>query len=449
MSVLETFLLLFETNHDDVKKGAAEAEKTVDTLETKLKATDKATNYVKHSFMDMAKTALGFFAVAAGVHNVFEGVMAASEVSARLNDASLALNVNAADLSAWGGAVKENGGSLDGFIGSIKSLNMQMAIVDTMGKSRMTPFFKEIGIDIKKADDAMKLLPEIAGAFEKMDKGKSNAFGRRLGLDEGLILLLQQGRREVEATLNKYKEIGVITGKDAEASDKFHDSLDTLGYAFQIMYVKLGSMVLPALEKLVEKLTDFVSLIIHHGWQVEAGLIAIGIALLYLTRGAIISGLAALATAMAANLLPILAVAAAIGVAYLAIEDFIAYWNGAPSVIGVVVEKVKTLFGGLRDYLKGVWSDIKDGFSAIWNLPGNAALLGHAMTSGNTNAYQPTQQQRAAFLQSAGSKSSTVNIGEVNVQTQATDAAGISKAVGSELQRHISHAHAQATTGEW
>lgn len=44
----------------------------------------------------------------------------------------------------------------------------------------------------------MGVLPELAESFEKLSKQESAALGQKLGLDQGTIMLLRRGRREVE-----------------------------------------------------------------------------------------------------------------------------------------------------------------------------------------------------------------------------------------------------------
>ena len=48
---------------------------------------------------------------------------------------------------------------------------------------------------------ALKTLPQLADAFKRLGNFRSQYYGKLFGLDEATILLLQQGRREVEAII--------------------------------------------------------------------------------------------------------------------------------------------------------------------------------------------------------------------------------------------------------
>ena len=431
MSVLETFMLLFETNTDEVKKGADEAGRVVDNLENKIKNTDTATSSLSGSFMGVAKTAAAMLATFVSIGAITRGVFATSEFTARMNDASESLGISVETLTTWGAAVKENGGSTEGFIGSVQSLSSAMAMMDATGRSRVFPFFKQLGIDMLdasgKARPVLDLLPELADAFQKMPKEQANAFGRRLGLDQGTILLLQQGRREVEAVLNKYKELGIVTQKDAAISDKFHDSLDMVGHVLTVLFAKIGSMILPVMGKLAESFASFVSWIADNQRLVLAFFTALASIMTVLLLPAI----AALGSAIYTIGLPI---AAAIGLITILADDFMAFFDGAPSLVGAVVDKLTDMWVTI----KGIVNDIKLALQYTGMLAFGDVGMKHIQSlSYETPNFTPAQ--RSQFLNGAGVKTTNVNIGEVKVQTQATDADGISKAIGTSLDTQMRH----------
>ena len=61
-SVLETFFILFESDADDVKKGAKDAKKPVDELERSLGQSDRGTQKLGKSLVGLASTAVAGFA---------------------------------------------------------------------------------------------------------------------------------------------------------------------------------------------------------------------------------------------------------------------------------------------------------------------------------------------------------------------------------------------------
>jgi hypothetical protein len=438
MSVLETFLILFETNKKEVVKDYDAVEQKGKDLQGNLLKTAQTTEALSGAFMQMASHAVGAISAVIGVGALIHRFFATSEFTAMLNDANETLDVGVDMLAMYGAAAKENGGSTEGFIASLRSLNSAMAQIDVTGKSRLLPFFKELGINALdahgKVRPVLELLPEIADSFQHMSKGQSSAIGQRLGLDPGTILLLQKGRLALEETLRSYKELGVITKQDAEISDKFHDTLDRLGYVLTVVFAKIGSFVLPGLTGLTEMLIKLFGVMQRNGRIFGVALIVISGILLNVFAPAC----AAAAAALFPLIEPFLFIATVIGMAVLALEDFLAYLNDAPSITGIVVDKLKAQFRDLGDYLAKIWAEIKDGFLAIWNLPGNIIKLGKNALSGPQvvpTYFSP--ETRAAYFAAQGGGSKSVNIGEIKVQTQATDADGISKAIGSSLNTQM------------
>lgn len=463
MSILESFLILFETNSDDVKKGAGEARGVVDAMGLSLKAADGAALSVGKSFMDMAKSAVGFITAAFGTAELFKHILETSEFTAMLNDASDAMDVSVETLSQWGSAVKENGGSVEGFIGTLKNLGSAMTQIDVTGKSRLKPFFDKLHISLldSKGDtkQALDVLLELSNAFQSMSKQDSAAMGRRMGLDEGTILLLQKGRREVEATLKQYKELGEITKRDTEISDKYHDTVDQMNYAFTVMYAKVGSLVLPVLTKLGELMRDFVGFINNHGRQVEAFFLTVGAALAYLMLPSLIALVAPLARVLVlmtsigglraalgiiaagawATVAPFLLWAAALGAIYLVGEDLLAWWNGAPSVIIPAIQRIADALKNILEAALQSIIDLAKNSPVVQLITGVAsAAQGPLAYANGVSTFNPGAQARADFLSRAGNvKNNSISIGAVNVQTQATDAKGISNDIHGALTQTL------------
>lgn len=460
MSILESFLILFQTNTDDVKKGSDEAARSVDGLEKKIGSADGVTEKLKGSFSSLAREALGVVAAFATANYIVSAFWRASDFAAQMNDASETLNKSVESLTLWGAAAKENGGSVEGFIGSIESLNSAMAMMDATGKSRVKPFFDQLGISMLdvhgKARPVMEMLPEIADSFSKIDKDQSNAIGRKLGLDKGLILLLQKGKSEVEDTIKRYRELGVVTKKDAEISDEFHDAQDRLAYAFNVVFTKIGTAVLPVLTKLVDALADFGGWISKHQALIFGFFGGLGVVL----AAKIIPALMLLGPAIIAAL-PYLAVAAFAGAIALLIDDIWALCHGAPSLIGAMASKIKASFLGIGDDVRVIWAGIKQIVSeAIDFIADKVSVLRmfapamgpafagmdlaeraySAFSSAGSIPSNMKQENQSRFLTGGAIKNSTVSIGEVNVNTQATDADGISRAIGSSLDTQMRHA---------
>lgn len=447
-SILETFVLLFESDGKDFEKDVQRVEKTADDAEKSLKKTALTTQDLGLKFVEVAKQATLAFVAFQGLSGIMQGFNAAVEYADKLGETSEALGISVEQLDLWSRATIMAGGSADDFASSIKSISTQMTQLDTMGKSKLQPFLKELGINLLdasgKSRPALEIFPELADAFQKMSKQEAIGFGQKIGLSEGVIMLLQKGRREVDALIARQKELGVLTERETEVAGKYKDSLDELSFAWRNFAVDLSSGFLPAFTWVVEKLTEFgVWAQEHSGFlkgffaALTAGLAAVALwafnATLTLTGfWAVLLSPITLAIAGFALL------AGAVGLLW---DDF-AKWKENPALsyfqdLWVVISKIVDLF----KYLSDVGSLTLAGFAsivtgekidpAVWK-EANAQIEAASATRMNaisSNAISSTQN-----------KQTTVNVGEVKVETQATDAEGIAKTIGGTLNSELTKA---------
>lgn len=454
-SVLETFLILFEGDSKDVVKGGQEAKKSVDDLEKKIKSGDQAATQLGSSFLNMARNAVGAFAAIASFNSIVGGVFRAGDFADRLNEASEAVGVSVEELSAWGGAAKLVGGSTEDLISSIQSLSTNMQMMDVLGRSRVKPFFDELKISMTDSHGNMKAVPdlflEIADAFEHMSKSESFGFGRKLGLSDGTIMLLQKGRRELDALIKRQKELGVVHTGDAQAADAYHDALDTLGRTFQVLGTRIFGDIAPALTWMFEKLTIFARWCQDHEGFIYGfflGLTAVMGALA--VRAAIAAGALLLVSAPIWLIgLAVLALSALIG---LLVDDFLTFSRGGDAAFsnvwrgflwlgqqfGKVIDSMIADLMSFIDLIMKVPNMIRDLIGLPGRLISDVLVRGQNMLASSDSS--PLASQTSGSLSAGGGanyKTSNVSIGEINVQTQATDSDSIAGEIGKSLRTEI------------
>lgn len=542
MAILDTFLILFESDSAEVKKGAEDAKRTTDNLNQSLKQTDKVSGKVGNEFVRMLHAANGLIAGALSVGAIVSATLAAADYSDQLGELSEALGISTEDLDVYGRAVKLSGGTTESFQGTVKSMTAALADFATKGTSRAAPFFEELGIKMVdangKARSFMDILPELADSFEGLSKAESFGIGQKLGLDDGTIMLLQRGRREIDILVKKQKELGAVTKEDAEIAGKFNDQWDITTMAFKSLFVQVGSSVLPAMTavlKIMEKVGTFFR---KNSDFITGLLIALGAAITFFVVPPLLTA-AASAIALAAPFILIgVIVASLVGLFALLYDDVMNFVDGNDSLIGQIVNKypllaevVKALAGvfmwfwdiaaallqflvelfiapeqawqnlvdnvanGLlrleslfpslfdtigqlgdvftkvSDIVSGTWSEminivseaiafVMGGIDKVANAFGKVkALLGFGGNVSVTGLQQGQQQLAAASSSSITSqtsnainssnqsRSTSVQVGTVNVQTQATDADGISKSIGNSMGEQMRQATANFDDG--
>lgn len=465
MSVLETFLILFESNAGEVKKEAVAAKLVTDALERSIISNDKAAQNLKGGFGALARELGAFVGTLFAVSTITRGLFSAVNFADKLDEASQALDISVESLSAWGDAVQLAGGTSEGFRDTVSNLSGALAQMDVTGKSRVAPFFKELGINIQdssgKVKAAIPLLLEVAEAFEGMSKQQSIGFGRKLGLDMGTIMLLQQGRRGVDEIIRKQKELGVVTTEQARIANEFNDTIDQMKFALRGVFLELAGFALPGIMKFIEVMAKAGGVARENGKLIVSTIIAISAAILYRLTPALaaagwsllripvlafaasvsmlgFSGALGVAAASAwAFMAPILGVIAVVGLLALIIEDLWSLFEGGPSLIGDIAEAIINWLAGAFQFLIDKVEYLKNllSFDSI-----KGALTGGSMELSAANASGIGSVSSNTIMSGAKTSSKNVNIGEVKIQTQATDADGIARGIDKGLQRELRQA---------
>lgn len=491
MTILDSFYILFESDASKLDKGLAESEKKAEDLTGKLGSVDVAAGRMGASLMQslaaFAGAALATVSLAAMTREIFQ----ATEQADKLNESAQRLAISIESLSAWGDLVKKNGGSAEGFIASIEGLNQQLTQLEITGKSRAAPFLKELGIDLdeaaNKGKNAMDFLPQIADAFAGMDKQKSVALGRRLGFDQATIMTLQAGRREVEALIAKEKELGVITQKQGEIADAFGDQMDDTRHAFRSVWLGVSEYILPPLTWMLQKFQEVATWMRKHSDFIVGLMIAIGSAITFYALPPLISMASAVVVAFAPFILAGLLVAALSTAFALLYDDIMTFIDGGDSMIGAILNRwpiIGDVVGAIVDAFRDLWgvaesvgaflvqlwdnptrafadflAFVLNGIKTLVNsIPGLGAALGalgvNLDASGTGSAVEagkaaigqaagtPLSAQTSNSINTTnkGNRTTQVTVGKVEVKTAATDAEGISKAIGGSMQAQMRQA---------
>lgn len=506
MGVMDTFFIMFESDASGLNAGVDEAKKKTDQLEDKLKKADKAGSALGASFSNLLATAGGALAATLSFGAMAAGIKQSADYADRLGEVADMIGVNIEALDAWGRAAKLAGGSAEGFQGSLSAISADFAMIATKGTSRMLPFWKELGINVKdsngKMREVMDVLPELADKFATMGKQESLGMGRKLGLDEGTIMLLQRGRREVDEMVKKQKELGVVTQEQSEIASEFNDTMDLMGMAFRGLFLSVGQSVLPAFKWIAEAITKVVGFFRKHSDFMTGLFIALGVAIMaFLVPPLITAGAAAIAAF--SPFLIMGAIVAALSVAFaLLYDDVMNFISGNDSMIGEISKKwpiVGEIVKGLVASIEMLWVTAKAIFGLLadlitdpmnaWNNFVNAIYAGLDAMSAKFPDFFKTLQDGAAKVMEvvngvkdffgmggdvnvakttiskanasplngmnsasiANSKTSNqnsnVSIGKVEIKTKATDSEGIARTVGGHLQSQVKRATSQYDDG--
>lgn len=505
MSLLSTFAILFETDSDQAKKDIDDVDQSLENVEQSANEAvdafddlDDAVNESSNGFFDLAENLSGVAAGLAVVTGLFAGITSQALGTDQIGKFSETLGLSIEDVSAWGEAVTRSGGSADSFRGSLASLTSQLTDINLTGGGEAAEVFARLGINARDSSgqikDAFNILPELADSFQNLSKAESVGFGQKLGLDQGTILLLQQGRVAVEDLVNRQKQLGVATKEDYLAAAQFNDAWADTKQIFANLFTSAGTTILPLLNTILKGLENTVAWMKENDTLVEGFFIGVAGVVTYVYLPAMIKAAAATLAATAPFLL-IGAAIAAVGVAFAILyEDVVAYLGGQESFIGdlaakyewfgeavkAVVElvkfqlrsmgeafewltelisspteaieklgkKTKEIVDDVVNSIPDIGESINNSFSGIKSFLGfdddevNANVNQALAVTGGVNNNPLNGQTSASIVNSrqSVSRTTTVDVGGVNVNTAATDSEGVASAVNGTLKDQVEKA---------
>ena len=386
---LDTLFIRIQLETDDVKKGVEQALTQIKNLENEFGKLSRSGDAVNESFRKIARSTVAMFAGFASFSAVLSGAASAISAVRDVGKAASQLNVDVTALDAWGHAVQRTGGSAQQFQTSLASLATHFQTTN---------------------DVALRSLPRLANLFSKLNPRQAQLYGKSLGLDLPTIMLLQQGRREVEAVVSQQQRLGLVTKEQTEITRKFDNALYDASRAYQTFYRELAIPLLPGITQGLGYIIEHKDVLIDAFKGIALAVGALGVALI--------------------NISPIFKLAAAvtgIATAYGIIKEDIGFFKeGKDSLFGQVL---------------GVKPDPKTSNDFVNNAVGRGA--------GGAFLDIPSQ-----FLNSltggfigGGSQKTEVTINEVNINTAATDAEGIAAAARGSLQNALGQLTSQVDNG--
>lgn len=378
-SLLEIFGITFESDASDVQDGLDSAESSSDDLKKKLVDTDKAADGLGDSFLDMIGSAKGALASLLSLGAATAAVISTASATDEIGKFSQTLGLNIEEVQSWSEAVVRSGGSAQGFQSSIEGMTRGLTDFAVTGGGAAAETFNRLGISAVdssgKVKSAFQILPELADQFEKMSAAQAAGFGQRLGLDQGTILLLQQGRRAVDDLVDRQRALGVATDEDYQAAANFNDAWADTKQVFRSVSISAGSMLLPVLTSMLKGVQKFAFFLADHKALIAGFFIGLAATIVTVYLPAIGAALASTA-ALIAPFLAVAAAAIAIGSAIaIVVDDIYNFIKGNDSLTGVILEKypnIKRLiieignaFGLVIDVVKDVGSVLLDVFTNV------------------------------------------------------------------------------------
>jgi cell division septum initiation protein DivIVA len=198
-------------------------------------------------------TAVGATLASLGVLSSFKKLIDQGDA---MNDLSKKTGIAVSSLSQFSLAAEDSGASIDTVANGMKKLSSGM-LDSVNGNKQLSAIFSALGVSVKDSSGNMKSLDDVmlqvADAFQMLPDGATKSatavalFGKN-GVD--LIPMLNEG----SAGIKKYAS--VISDEFGPKADQFNDNLNKFYANLQRVEVQILNNVLPALNKLFDRMDE-------------------------------------------------------------------------------------------------------------------------------------------------------------------------------------------------
>lgn len=318
-TVIDSLVVKLGLDSKDFQKGSkgasAEFKRTKDNAARTAKDIEKSGKQAAEFFNQARKAAVQFFSVLTVGRGLVDFTGNVIRTGAQLDRMSTRIGESAANLSRWQGAVRQSGGSAEGFLATVQNISQQFTQLKETGDAPIRQLLTQLGVSAAdasgKAKPVLQLLRDIGDELDNKQWSNADKYNKLLsaGFDEGTINLLMKGRVEREKLLASQKAYSEADAKAArEAQENWEKTKLEIERTTQALIIKL----LPTLEKLAASMVSFAEVAVPvlstvvgaftsindatNGWLISLGLVLVSLkAITGIGLGSIAAGVAKLA----------------------------------------------------------------------------------------------------------------------------------------------------------
>ena len=242
------------------------SKKLKESLVKDGKDVEKSGKDAAESWGSLKKEILGAISAFVGLDAIKNAVGDVTKFNKEVSQSAQAIGVSAQELSAWGMAVERMGGDANSARASLQHLADVFNELKS-GKASPETFFwfsrlmAEGGVKLNAAKPMLDQLPQIAEGLKHIaeTQGAARAIfvGRQLGLDDGTIRLLMQGKDAVKAIVENMEKLAP-TAEQIDKTNQLYQAWVSLRQTFDSAVNILVSRLSPALTWLVDKTRELI-----------------------------------------------------------------------------------------------------------------------------------------------------------------------------------------------
>lgn len=470
---------------DEIASSADRAEKQIGDMgrtgEASLSELNARADRAGEAFLSLAKSVGGVVAGFITVDAILDSASAYYEQADAIGRTSESLGLSVERMQAWQAVAVQTGGEAEEMADRFRDMSDYIIDAVQFDSGPLKDIAAKLSIPLKTAQGEARatedVMLDLAGAFQKVGRQASTAYGMQMSMDPGTIALLQKGRGELEAMLKVQQEQAAFAAEDAEIARKQKLAMLELDRSWQGFVNGLMRLAAPAILSITEKLGTVTNFLQDNAPAIGMTLGVIAAVIAKSVAPALFI-LAKAGLAAAAPFAPFIAAAIALGVALddlaafaeggnSAFEQFLRWLGLADDSVEAVREAVKSLFGLFSSLFSLDGSQILQALDQVLQAFGNLfsriggwlrgllpdwvkKLMGDNGQAEPSAGYMGKDSSFARETNTLGAHAShggTVNnssrstnvqsstsIGTINIETKATDAPGIAQGIGAALR---------------
>ena len=267
-TIIDALIVELGLDAGDLQKKAPQSVATLKKLEGQGDKTEKSVGKISKTSKETARGVENLSRVIGSMLSIIGGTMAVKafindfvQTNAQLDRFSKNIGLSVTGISAWSNASERLGGSAQGLQGTLDMLSKSQTQLMITGESGLIPYMSALGVSLAdvngKARPVTEILLDLSERFSHMDRTTANNLGRMMGIDQGTMNLLLQGRSELELQIKRQKEQTVVTKAQAEEATRLQKSIVDVKQGFAAFGRSLLMDSAPMLEKVLRILRDF------------------------------------------------------------------------------------------------------------------------------------------------------------------------------------------------
>ena len=205
------------------------------------------------------------FTGATGLKELITDLVAVNTQVARL---ARNLETSSTALTNWGALAARNGSSAEAFNSTIQMLSSSITEWQTTGQTALFPFFRAMDINFTKAKQSgqffLNILEQMAGWAEGKDRRVAHDLFKQMGIDEGTINVLLQGRKAIQDMLVEQQRLNPITERQTQLAADMTQAWKKLDESMKGVGNAIVEFLEPMLIKLAEIMTEVNVFLSHH-----------------------------------------------------------------------------------------------------------------------------------------------------------------------------------------